>query len=104
MDMREFLLGSSFHVTAGKASGPGGAMTGWGKTLAGSSSASPGGGLTFTSETVTKVLGMDWERDNLLLGLALSESVEMGGAGFAPTGAEYDLECSLSLITPYVRL
>ena len=103
IDLRELLLGSSFHFTAGQMSGPG-AMTGWGKALTGSSSSSPGGGLTFTSETVTGVLGMDWERDNLLLGLALAESVETGGAAFAPTGAAYDLEGSLSLVTPYARL
>ena len=44
-DLRELLLGSSFHFMAGKVSGLG-AMTGWGKALTGSSSASPGGGLT----------------------------------------------------------
>ena len=67
MDMRELLLGSSFHFTAGEVSGLG-AMTAWGKALTGSSSGSPAGGLSLTSETMTGVLGMDWERDKLLVG------------------------------------
>ena len=100
MDMHDLLLDSSFHFTSGDVSDLG-AMTGWGKALTGGSSASPGGGLTFTSETVTGVLGMDWEHGNLLVGLALSESVESGGAS-GP--AEYDMEGSLSLVTPYARL
>ena len=103
MDTRELLLGSSFHFTAGEVSGLG-AMTAWGKALSGSSSSSPGGGLSLSSETVTGVLGMDFERDNLLVGLALSESVETGAAGFAQSGGDYDIEGSLSLVTPYARL
>ena len=101
MDMRELLLGSSFHLTTGEVSGLG-AVTGWGKALSGSSSASPGDGLTLTSETVTGVLGMDWERDNLLVGLALSETVEEGSA--LSGSSEYDLKGSLSLVTPYARI
>ncbi len=103
MDMRELLLGSSFHLTTGEVSGLG-AMTAWGKALSGSSHSSPGGGLSLTSETITGVLGMDWERDRLLFGVALSESMETGSAGFARSGANYDLEGSLSLVTPYARL
>ena len=103
MDLRELLHGSSFHFTAGDVSGLG-AMTGWGKALSGSSSGASAGGLSLASETVTGVLGMDFERDKLLVGLALSESVETGSAGFAPSGAEYDLEGSLSLFTPYARI
>ena len=102
MDTRELLLGSSFRFTVGEVSGPGGAMTGWGKALTGSSSGSPSGGLTFTSETVTGVLGVDWERRNLLVGLALSESVETGSAAGRHFG--YGMEGSLSLVTPYARL
>ena len=101
MGMRELLLGSSFHLTTGEVSGLG-AVTGWGKALSGSSSASPGDGLTLTSETVTGVLGMDWERDNLLVGLALSETVEEGSA--VSGSSEYDLKGSLSLVTPYARI
>ena len=79
-------------------------MTAWGKALSGSASSSPAGGLSLASETVTGVLGMDWERDKVLVGVALSESVETGSAGFAPSGAEYDLEGALSLVTPYARI
>ena len=103
MDLREVLLGSSFHFTTGAVSGLG-AMTAWGKALTGGASSAPSGGLSLTSETVTGVLGMDWERDKMLVGVALSESVETSSAGFAPSGAEYDLEGSLSLVTPYARL
>ncbi len=103
MDLRELLLGSSFRFTAGDVSGLG-AMTGWGRALAGSSSGAAPGGLSFTSETMTGVLGMDWERDNLLLGLVLSESIETGSAGFAPQGAGYAIEGALSMVTPYARL
>ena len=101
---RELLLGSSFHFTTGEASGLGGAMTGWGKVLSGGSNGSSSGGLSFASETATGVLGMDWERDRLLVGVALSRSLETGSASFAPTGSRYDIEGSLSMVTPYMRL
>ena len=101
---RELLLGSSFHFTTGEASGLGGAMTGWGKVLSGGSSSAFGGGLSFASETATGVLGMDWERDRLLVGVALSRSVEKGSASFGPTGVQYDIEGSLSMVTPYLRV
>ena len=101
---RDLLLGSSFHFTTGEASGLGGAMTGWGKVLSGGSSGSFGGGLSFASETATGVLGMDWERDRLLVGVALSRSVEKGSASFGPTDVQYDIEGSLSMVTPYLRV
>ena len=105
---RELLHGSSFHFTTGAVSGPGGAMTGWGKVLSGESNGSSSGGLSFASETATGVLGMDWERDRLLVGVALSQSVETGSASFAPSGSSggsrYDIEGSLSMVTPYMRL
>ena len=101
---RELLHGSSFHFTTGEASGLGGAMTGWGKVLSGGSDGSSSGGLSFASETATGVLGMDWERDRLLVGVALSQSLETGSASFAPTGSRYDIEGSLSMVTPYMRL
>ena len=101
MDLRELMLGSSFHFTAGEASGLG-AMTGWGKALSGSSSGSLAGGLSFASETMTGLLGMDWERDNLLVGLALTESVETGGAVSGASG--YDIEGSFSMVAPYARI
>ncbi len=101
---RDLLLGSSFHFTTGEASGLGGAMTGWGKVLSGGSSSAFGGGLSFASETATGVLGMDWERDRLLVGVALSRSVEKGSASFGPTDVQYDIEGSLSMVTPYLRV
>ncbi len=101
---RDLLLGSSFHFTTGEASGLGGAMTGWGKVLSGGSSSSSGGGLSFTSETATGVLGMDWERDRLLVGVALSRSVEKGSAAFDQTGLQYDIEGALSMVTPYMHV
>ena len=101
---RELLLGSSFHFTTGEASGLGGAMTGWGKVLSGGSDGSSSGGLSFASETATGVLGMDWERDRLLVGVALSQSLETGSASFAPTGSRYDIEGSLSMVTPYMQV
>ena len=107
MTGRELLSGTSFHFTTGDASGPGGAMTGWGKVLSGGSSGSFGGGLSLASETSTGVLGMDWERDRLLFGVALSRSVETGSASFAPTGAtgqQYDIDGSLSMVTPYLQV
>ena len=103
MDLREVLHGSSFHFTTGEASGLG-ALTGWGKALTGSASSAPAGGLSLASETVTGVLGMDWERDALLLGVALSESVETGSVGLSSSGADYALEGSLSLVSPYARI
>ena len=102
MDMRDLLLGSSFHFTTGDAFGAG-AVTAWGKALSGgSSSGSTAGGLSFSSETATGVLGMDWERDNLLFGLAMSQSVETGRA--VSVSSEYDIEGSLLMAAPYARL
>ena len=100
MDLRELLLGSSFHFTTGNVSGMG-AVTGWGKALSGSSSGSLEGGLSLASETVTGVFGMDWERDRLLFGLALSESVSKGTVSGA---FDYEVEGSLSMVAPYARL
>ena len=101
---RDLLPGSSFHFTTGGASGPGGAMTGWGKVLSGGSRRSFAGDLSFASETSTGVLGMDWERERLLVGVALSRSVETGRASFAPSGSRYDIEGSLSMVTPYLHM
>ena len=102
---RELLRGGSFHFTTGAASGLGdGAMTGWGKVLSGGSNSSLAGGLSFASETATGVLGLDWERDRLLLGVALSRTVETGSASFAPTGSHYEIEGRLSMVTPYLRV
>ena len=90
------------QLTTGDAFGAG-AMTGWGKALSGgSSSGSTPGGLSFSSETATGVLGMDWERDNLLFGLAMSQSVETGRA--VSGSSEYDIEGSLFMAAPYARL
>ena len=48
MDLRELLLGSSFHFAAGEVAGPG-AMTAWSKALSGGSHGSGAGGLSFAS-------------------------------------------------------
>ncbi|MCY4479364.1 MAG: hypothetical protein OXB97_05685 [Rhodospirillales bacterium] len=50
------------------------------------------------------MLGMDWERDRLLVGVALSRSVEKGSAAFDRTGLQYDIEGALSMVTPYLRV
>ena len=100
MELRELLLGSSFHFSTGPASGSG-RMTGWGRAVSGGSGGVLSNGLSFSSETATGVLGMDWERDGLLFGLALTQSVETGDARSGQS--EYDIEGSLSMVAPYAR-
>ena len=45
---------------------------------------------------------MDWERDNLLFGLSVSQSVETGRAVLG--SSDYDIEGSLFMVAPYARL
>ncbi len=103
MTARALLAGSSFHFTTGGALDPGGAMTGWGKVVSGGSDGSPLAGLSYASETATGILGMDWERNRLLVGVALSRSLETGRAQEA-SGTRYDIEGELSTIAPYMRV
>ncbi|MYG53919.1 MAG: hypothetical protein F4204_16670 [Rhodospirillaceae bacterium] len=105
--MRDLLPGSAFHFTTGEVSGLGGAVTSWGKVLSDTSGGSGLGGsgsLSFAGETATGVLGMDWEGDWLLAGVALSRTVESGGATFAPSGKDYGIEGTLTMVTPYLRV
>ncbi|MDE0150087.1 MAG: SwmB domain-containing protein, partial [Rhodospirillaceae bacterium] len=103
--MRELLPGSAFHFTTGEMPGLGGAMTSWGKVLSDTSGGSGGSGsLSFAGETATGVLGVDWEGDWLLAGVALSRTVESGGAAFAPSGTDYGIEGTLTMVTPYLRV
>ena len=100
---RELLAGSSFRFTTGGALDPGGAMTGWGKVVSGGSGSSSLAGLSYASETATGILGMDWERNRLLVGVALSRSLETGRAVEA-SGTRYDIEGELSTVAPYLRV
>ena len=100
---RGLLAGSSFRFTTGGALDPGGAMTGWGKVVSGGSDGSTLAGLSYASETATGILGMDWERNRLLVGVALSRSLETGRAQEA-SGTRYDIEGELSTVAPYMRV
>ena len=100
---RELLAGSSFRFTTGGALDPGGAMTGWGKVVSGGSGSSSLAGLSYASETATGILGMDWERNRLLVGVALSRSRETGSAVEA-SGQRYGIEGELSMVSPYMRV
>ena len=103
MTARALLAGSSFRFTTGGALDPGGAMTGWGKVVSGGSDGSSLAGLSYTSETATGILGMDWERNRLLVGVALSRSLETGRAVEA-SGTRYDIKGELSTVAPYMRV
>ena len=103
MTARGLLAGSSFRFTTGGALDPGGAMTGWGKVVSGGSDGSSLAGLSYASETATGILGMDWERNRLLVGVALSRSLETGRAQEA-SGTRYDIEGELSTVAPYMRV
>ena len=103
MTARGLLAGSSFRFTTGGALDPGGAMTGWGKVVSGGSGSSSLAGLSYASETATGILGMDWERNRLLVGVALSRSLETGRAQEA-SGTRYDIEGELSTVAPYMRV
>ena len=103
MTARALLAGSSFRFTTGGALDPGGAMTGWGKVVSGGSDGSSLAGLSYASETATGILGMDWERNRLMVGVALSRSLETGRAVEA-SGTRYDIEGELSTVAPYLRV
>ncbi|MDE0150824.1 MAG: hypothetical protein OXM58_20900, partial [Rhodospirillaceae bacterium] len=99
--MRELLPGSAFHFTTGEVPGLGGAMTSWGKVLSDTSGGSGGSGsLSFAGETATGVLGVDWEGDWLLAGVALSRTVESGGAAFAPSATASPCSATASPARP----
>ena len=100
-DLSSLLPGSSFRFAAGDALAPGGAVTGWGRVVAGGSDGTSGG-LSFSGSATTAMLSMDRERGRLLVGLALSRSVETGEVRDSG-GLSYRTAGELALVAPYMR-
>ena len=103
MTGREFLLGSSFHLTTdGKEPGAG-RWTAWGRAALESFSGKDGG-LKVDGEVATGVFGADWDAGRWLGGVALTHSI--GEGDLKPEGMPlgYDVESTVTAVNPYLRL
>ena len=103
MTGRELLLGSSFHLAAGEAGGPGYAA--WGRIAVGGFDAeapAEKGDVRLDGEVTTGILGADAQWEHWLAGVALS--VSEGEGSFDQPGVDTGtVESSLASVTPYVR-
>ena len=99
MTGRELLLGTSFRAVLG--SGAGSQWTSWGQGASVSQFSAAVPGLSLTGESATGSMGMDYERDRLLMGFAMTHSVGEGTAHDA--GWRYALGSTATMLVPYGR-
>ncbi len=93
----ELLRGGSFHLASAKEAEavPGGRWSMWGR---GAQTSFEGGGAQ--GDVTTAMLGMDYEKDGVLLGVALSHARGKGGFGSAGRSG---VEAKLVSAHPYLR-
>ena len=99
MSGRALLMGASFRAVLGEGAGP--QFTGWGQGASVSRFSGAAPGLSFSGETATGTLGMDWESGRLLAGLAMTRSVGEGAAQGA--GRRYSMGSTVTAVLPYAR-
>ena len=99
MSGRELLLGTSFRTVL--ASGSGVQFTSWGQGASVSRFSGAAPGLELSGETASGALGMDYEGDRLLTGLAMMHSVSEGTARDA--GLRYAMGARVTTMLPYAR-
>ena len=100
MDTRELLMGTSFRAVLG---GNGVAQfTSWGQGASVSHFSGAAPGLSFSGESATGTLGMDYESGNLVAGLAMTHSLGEGTAQGA--GRSYAMGSTVTTALPYARL
>ena len=99
MSTRELLLGTSFRAVLGQ--GAGAQLTSWGQGASVSHFSGAVPGLSFSGESATGALGMDYERGALLAGFAMTHSLGAGTAHGA--GRTYAMGSSVTTMLPYAR-
>ena len=99
MSTRELLLGTSFRAVLGQGAGAQLASWGQGASVSHFSGAVPG--LSFSGESATGALGMDYERGSLLAGFAMTHSLGAGTAHGA--GQSYAMGSAVTTMLPYAR-
>ena len=100
-EVRDALLGSSFHIEGGaqEAEGGGRAWSAWGDVTTTHFEADAGG-LGLSGDVMTGTVGLDRQWQKMLVGLALSRS---GGEG-AYGGGEGTIASTLTSVHPYLRI
>ena len=99
MSGRELLLGTSFRTVL--AGGPGVQLTSWGQGASVSRFSGAAPGLELSAETASGAMGMDYEGERLLTGLAMMHSVSEGTAHDA--GLRYAMGARVTTMLPYAR-
>ncbi len=100
MTMSEFLRGGSFHLaSAGEGEAvPGGRWSLWGRGAR--TSFEGGGAAAIEGDVSTAMLGVDYEKNAVLMGVALSHA--RGEGGFE-SGGRSGVEATLTSAHPYLR-
>ncbi len=94
----ELLSGGSFHLASAKDAGEAaGRWSIWGR---GSRTSFEGGEAAIEGDVTTAMLGMDYEKDSVLMGLALSRATGEGGF---ENGGSGEMEATLTSVHPYLR-
>ncbi len=94
----ELLSGGSFHLASAKDAGEAaGRWSIWGR---GSRTSFEGGEAATQGDVTTAMLGMDYEKDSVLMGLALSHATGEGGF---ENGGSGEMEATLTSAHPYLR-
>ena len=105
MSMSELLLASSFHLASADGKDVGGGWSLWGGAARSSFDAKEGA-LALDGDVSTATLGIDFERERWLAGVALSRSAGEGTfkmGGTCGSGCSGDLESTLTGVYPYAR-
>ena len=94
----ELLRGGSFHLASAKGAedAPGGRWSMWGR---GARTSFEGAGA-LEGDVATAMLGVDYEKEHFLMGVALSRAKGEGGFGNADRG---EVEATLTSMHPYLR-
>ena len=99
MSGRELLLGTSFRTVL--AGGSGVQLTSWGQGASVSRFSGAAPGLELSAETASGAMGMDYEGERLLTGLAMMHSVSEGTAH--DEGLRYAMGARVTTMLPYAR-
>ena len=105
--MPELLLASSFHLASAQDAGAGPRWSVWGRAAR---SSFEGGeevlSIGLEGDVTTAVLGVDYERERWLVGLALARSAGEGSfraRGDCEAGCAGEVESALTGVYPYAR-
>ena len=105
VSLRELMLASSFHLASSRDTGSDSRWSVWGR---GTRSNFEGreGELALEGDVTTAMLGLDLERDNWLVGMALARSSGDGSfraGGSCASGCAGEVESALTGLYPYAR-